>query len=49
MNVGVAGNDIPAELLDPARAVAEVRVPGAEPWRREGRRFVFGTAENAHA
>ena len=41
MNVGVAGNDIPAELLDPARAVAEVRVPGAEPWRRGKVRSIY--------
>ena len=28
---------------------ATVRRYLAQPWRREGRRFVFGTAENAHA
>jgi phosphoribosylaminoimidazole-succinocarboxamide synthase len=41
MNVGVAGNVIPAELLDPARAISEVRVPGAEPWRRGKVRSVY--------
>ena len=41
MNVGVAGNVIPAELLDPARAVAEVRVPGLVPWRRGKVRSIY--------
>ena len=41
MNVGVAGNVIPAELLDPARALADVRVPGVEPWRRGKVRSIF--------
>ena len=41
MNVGVAGNVIPPELLDPARAVAEVRVPGTEPWRRGKVRSIY--------
>jgi phosphoribosylaminoimidazole-succinocarboxamide synthase len=41
MNVGVAGNVIPKELLDPARAMAEVRVPGVEPWRRGKVRSIY--------
>jgi len=41
MNVGIAGHPIPAELLDPARAIADVRVPGAEPWRRGKVRSVY--------
>jgi phosphoribosylaminoimidazole-succinocarboxamide synthase len=41
MNVGTAGKEIPAELLDPAHALAEVRVPGAEPWRRGKVRSIY--------
>jgi phosphoribosylaminoimidazole-succinocarboxamide synthase len=41
MNVGVAGNVMPKELLDPARAVSEVRVPGVEPWRRGKVRSIY--------
>ena len=41
MNVGLAGNIIPAEQLDPARAVSEVHVPGAEPWRRGKVRSIY--------
>jgi phosphoribosylaminoimidazole-succinocarboxamide synthase len=41
MNVGVSGNVIPRELLDPARALAEVRVPGATPWRRGKVRSIY--------
>ena len=25
---------VPAELLDPARAVREPQIPGVDPWRR---------------
>ena len=41
MNVGVAGNVIPAELLDPARAVAEVWIPDVAPWRRGKVRSIY--------
>ena len=41
MNVGLAGNVIPAELLDPARAMPEVRIPGVEPWRRGKVRSIY--------
>ena len=41
MNVGIAGKEIPADLLDPAHALAEVRVPGAEPWRRGKVRSIY--------
>jgi phosphoribosylaminoimidazole-succinocarboxamide synthase len=41
MNVGLAGNAIPKELLDPAHAMPEVRVPGVEPWRRGKVRSIY--------
>src|SRR2546428_2288259 len=41
MNAGITGKVVPAEVLDPARAVVEVRVPGATPWRRGKVRAVY--------
>ncbi len=32
---------VPSELLDPARAVMEVRIPGLEPWRRGKVRSIY--------
>jgi len=41
MHLGTGGTIVPAELLDPARALVEVRVPGATPWRRGKVRTVY--------
>jgi phosphoribosylaminoimidazole-succinocarboxamide synthase len=41
MNPTPAPVVIPAEWLDPARAMAEVEVPGARPWRRGKVRAVY--------
>ena len=41
MNPDTAGLVIRPELLDPGRAVAEIRIPGLEPWRRGKVRSVY--------
>uniref|UniRef100_A0A832I1D4 Phosphoribosylaminoimidazole-succinocarboxamide synthase n=1 Tax=Eiseniibacteriota bacterium TaxID=2212470 RepID=A0A832I1D4_UNCEI len=41
MSVTIPRVVVPPELLEPARAVAEIEIPGATPWRRGKVRSVF--------
>ncbi len=41
MEVTSTPHEVPPELLDPTRAVFEVRIPGVEPWRRGKVRSIY--------